>query len=617
MTGRLLIFLILITLSAAQGQILDDTTRQIYGPHTTRYVLEEDILNNTGRTYAPDTALYNFHWYENFYTSDNIYQNLGNLGTALRGNYYQPATMLGKRLGITIYDAYAVNPLRVRYYDTQSPYTDLYYVQGWRGQQIVAADFSRNIRPNWNFGFGVKRMTANKIIGSTQARDLLTDHYSVVAHTRYVGKRYHLMTNFSHLLHTVEESGGLAPDTVRDEDEMLQNFGLHPVHLRSSRAFGPRTYERRYHYHLFHQYALFGGNALHIYHIGDYHKRVNRFIDRDITTGDTAYYPDPIFTHSEVKDRLDYETLESQVGIKGALGKNYYRIYYKNRYLSLRQNFLHETALFYENYVGGFYSLRFDSLSSLDLTGEYMVAGFGDDYNIRAQYRSKFLDAGYYRVFNSPTLVQRLYYSNFFVWANEFENTLSDNVWVKADVNAGKRLNIVPWVSYSMIRNYIYFDTLARPAQTNETIRLLQASLQLSLRLGKFGMENRVIWSNLNGPDVIRFPEIFNHFRIFYRNWVFKKAALLQIGAEVFYRSSYYSYNYMPLNMQYHLNDQFVSQAYPLADFFINLKIRRAMVFVKLAHFNQGMTGPGYYITPYYPAMPRSLDFGIRWMFFD
>ncbi|MGB3617910.1 MAG: putative porin, partial [Catalinimonas sp.] len=79
----------------------------------------------------------------------------------------------------------------------------------------------------------------------------------------------------------------------------------------------------------------------------------------------------------------------------------------------------------------------------------------------------------------------------------------------------------------------------------------------------------------------------------------------------------YFADAYMPVTGQYHLQNEFAVRAYPVADVFANVRIRRANLFLKVSHANQGFPTAGYFQTPYYPGLLRSFEFGVHWQFFD
>ena len=69
----------------------------------------------------------------------------------------------------------------------------------------------------------------------------------------------------------------------------------------------------------------------------------------------------------------------------------------------------------------------------------------------------------------------------------------------------------------------------------------------------------------------------------------------------------------MPTTDQYYFQSEIKSGNYPMFDFFIKFKIKRAELFFELNHFNEGLSGKDYFLTPHYPMTGRNLFFGINW----
>jgi hypothetical protein len=56
---------------------------------------------------------------------------------------------------------------------------------------------------------------------------------------------------------------------------------------------------------------------------------------------------------------------------------------------------------------------------------------------------------------------------------------------------------------------------------------------------------------------------------------------------------------------------------YPFIDVFLNMSVKQARMFVKVAHANAGLAGNTYYSAPGYPAADRTFIFGVSWIFFN
>lgn len=608
------------------AQILDDSTKNIYGPTTTTYILEEDLYNIKGKPHSLDTSLTNAHLYDYLYGS-NPYQNLGMIGTPLNPIYYTPPQTVGKNLGITIFDAYAYDPGGINYYDTKSPFTKLRYVQGSRGQQILEADFARNVNPRWNLGVDFRRVASNKQIGSTIARDPQASGYAAAVYTRYFTKnqRYQLLFNYTHLHQSNNDFGGIRnSDSVKIEG--LNNYRGLDGQLNSG-----VTRERRNNFHLYHQYGILKDSVLQVFHIADYQYRDNRYQDLAMAGADTLFYNSLKVkprNSLQMTDRTDFDLLENKIGLKGQIKRLNYKAYFRAKQFTYTQisDTLSKKFNYEENFLGGELAYVFKDTSVLSFSGQKYVGG--KDFYLKAYYTGKFLSGGFYRVNYSPTLVQLNYLGNFLNWnfpdsTKGLNNTLTDNFWLDLNLKVGRILRINPGIRYTGIRDYIYFNESFVPAQENSKIKLYMASMNFFLRLGAFNINERFIYTKYDGAPVMNVPEFYSHTRAYFQTRAFHKAAILQLGIDAFWRSTYNANGYMPVIQQFYLNNTIPVKDYMLVDLFLDVRVKRANVFVKISNLLQGVgssTSPfrnTYYTTPGYPGLPRSFDFGIMWMFFD
>ncbi|MFL5729623.1 MAG: putative porin [Cytophagaceae bacterium] len=618
------------------AQILDDSTKLVYGPHSTSYVLEEDIMNNSGRTHSADTSIDNVHNYTRIFQGHEPYQDLGNLGTPASPIFYRPPSQIGKTLGYNGFNPYAYNPQRIRYFDTKSPYSCLSYIQGSRGQQILEGDFYRNVTPRWNVGFSVKTLVSKKVIGalssSSSADNRLASIFNFVLASRYFSKneRYQVLGNLTFFDGKNKESGGIRPDSLDQDPYKLFTYNQANAYLYSA-----RTLEKRFNLHLYQELGITNNKVLQLFHIGDIRSVAHRFTD--VRSGgflnDTLYYPgtktEMLIKYNLVStdDKIVYNLFENKAGIKGRAGQLSYIAYLRRKdfsYLDTVQvvsgNSLKKT--FSENFVGGGLRYQISDSSFVNVTSEYLYLGkndkdafSGSDFFLKADYYSRYLFGGFYSINSSPTLLQRRYEGNNISWNNEdFKPILSNNTEVGARLPL-KNLLLQASAEYSLLKNYVYYNELAKPAQDSSLINIVSIKALMKLRLGKFHLEEHFRFTDVSSA-VIKVPRYYSQTRLYYQNMLFKKAVFMQIGFDFFWKSAYMANYYMPVTQQYFLNNDFVVKPYLLGDFFVNAQVKSATVFIKVAHFNQ-LPLKGYYITPYYSGMPRTVELGIRWMFFD
>ncbi|MDJ1481471.1 putative porin [Cytophagaceae bacterium YF14B1] len=632
--------------SRTGSSILDDSTKQVYGPETSRFLLENDLLTNRDTTYAIDTLLENIHNYNFVNRYNNRYVDLGNLGTAIRPVFYTPPAQIGTYFGMNVYDLYALTPDKIKYYDTKSPYTYLKYVQGGLYQQLLNLGHSRNINSRWNIGFDFQRLTSGKQYGYTERSERQVDHYGVSAYTRWISSdsAYHILAHFSHQNHWVNEQGGILNTLGTDQSTLLDNFAENAVsQLVPAISGNPPTQmvrgnDYRNNWHIYHQYKF--GNGFQVYHIFDRQTQRYDYYDNDNTYSEYAsvrgagnyFYPDVspsdtayryYFSDDTTHDVMRYIVYENRIGLKGKYQGWDYRLYARRRDFKATYTGLYTTTnteynpVTYkkgETFLGAWGQYSFKKNIKLYAEAEFLLFR---DYKLSGTFESPWFKVSYLSMLYSPTVVQQRMYSNHFRWSNDFSpvsvNQLSGQLTLKY-----KALTFEPSASISNLANYIYLDQDIKPQQSS-AFQIFNVGVSLNLHGKIFHTENQVVFTQTtNNVNVIRMPQWFINSRWYAEGFLFRKALFMQIGIDAHYKSDYYANAYMPAIAQFYLQDEFLVKGYPVIDVFANARVGRVRLFVKMSHINQGLVfGNGYFTTPYYPGQRRTLGFGVLWPLFD
>lgn len=606
------------------GQVkIDDSTKVIYGPSTARYFLEEDIFNNHRTLYRIDTSYNAFHRYNFVQRSDYQLVDLGNFGTAARQVFFRPIEQLGTQFGYDAYSPYAYQINEAKYYDTKSPYTNLYLALGGLGQNIVRFDHSQNLSPRLNLGINAQRFTTNKQFGTSGQSDSqtnLTQNWGFVFHGNYRSKdeKYTLLGQFNHLNHNAYEQGGMSPDSLNFKTERGTEYNNPSATFRTA-----QSWERRNNWHIYQQYVLAQG--FQVYHVFDYKRSIDIFTDSDLTNAlrygfYNNYYYDSTKTRQEVKFRL----FENKFGIKGRYQGFNYRAHYRQRIAGMNGAYtkIDSTTGTYklnrfENFVGLWlaYYLK-DSTQRATAEFEYLL---GRDFKIKGEVVSKWFTAGYLSTFTSPTFLQQLYDSNHLRWTNSSRLVNSNTIYGQINVNT-KGVRLSPRLDYHLINNYFYYDTAAVARQYTSAFSVVRVGGDAEWRPGKFQFLAQTYYTLVSNDDVLRIPRFFANFRASF-DFVYAKVLYLQAGAEIHYKSSYFADDYMPLTQQFHLQNRLKTEGVVYTELFLNARINRVRLFVKMANAAQGTypgaLNPGYFSTPFYPVAGRSLGFGVNWPLFD
>ena len=222
-----------------------------------------------------------------------------------------------------------------------------------------------------------------------------------------------------------------------------------------------------------------------------------------------------------------------------------------------------------------------------------------------------FANGGIY--LTTPELFETKYYSNHLEWDNNFgqKRTIQFKGGIRIPT---KQLEIS--AGGSLMNNYIYWNYDGTPSQTNGVIQVFNANVKKLFKLGNFRINNDAVLQYSSRETVIPLPLFAYYNSTYYQNTLFK-VLHFQIGFDLRYFTKYYAPFYMPATGQFTVqNDEKVGD-YPWVDVFLNFQLKRARIYVKYDHVNQGYPDQPYYTTYNYPGNPRALKFGVSWNFYD
>ena len=640
---------------------LDDSTKVIYGPTSTRFFLEEDVVNNRKRLYIIDTTLAGIHNYNFVQRNKNLYQDLGNIGTAIRPVFYKAPEQIGTLLGYDAYTLYNIKPSEVRYYNTKSPFSRIIYVPGGGEQDLLQFELSRNVDSLWNIGLNVQRISSNKTLvdKSATSDNTANSHWDFTIHSNYQtkNKKYSLLAFINLADRNINDQGGLVLEQnttlnrPNSYDEMLKLDGNKPI---LTTAF---SRDKSYNLHLYHEYV--GYKAFQFYQNIDIQTRKVQFGDKSFATNwQSGFYPFayqksasstvgvkyPTDTATFRKLALDsvyneniYTNYEIKTGLKGFYKGFNYRAHFRLRNYEY-ENYSENTSVRNSNYsLNGtevFLGLWLNQYFK-DSTRVFGETEFSPDFkNIKAdgEFQGKWLNVGGRYLSVKPTLVQQKTFNNGFRWNKSTLSSEKDSLLNTVTINAYaytilkfKNLILYPSVDINKISDYIYFDENAFVKQNYKDIFIYRAGLGIDYKWRQFSTTNQIYLTTTNEDNkVIRLPEIFINSRLAV-DLLFRKKLFIQTGLDINYQSAYEGYAYMPVTQQFHLQgktqgrDPYNIQGYAQVDVFADLRINRVRIFFKFAHANYRLPliKSNYYAAPGFAGMGRVLAFGVHWLLFD
>jgi len=595
------------------AQILDDTTKVVYGALSTMYLKEYDLRFDVPEHRYIDTTIFNSYKKSMVELSNYQLSNLGLEGTTLRTIYYQVPTNIGVSPGFNGFSWFFKRPEDIMYYNTRAPYSRLSIFLGGGNRSITDVEFTRSDSVTFNMGFAFRKMAIDKQVqrlgrGDKRADDTQYDIYTLI---RSKNLKYQLLSNFSRTKHIYFESGGV--DTTNVGDFFDKDVGVNLLNASSQ--------ELRRNIHLYHQYSI--KDFLEVYNSIDWYSQINQYIDDPIDK-DRDFYDTLFISQTETLDSTAYNHFQYEVGLKGRINQVYYNAFIKNRYYNFFYKYAVDSTGFGKHISNPTGEERYYGFHLGYILPNYHVTGGAEylDENAYKMYFSaigKNLDVKYNHYKYKPSFLQQAYMGNSVFWINNFSSSSVDNIRAKYYFSYGPAV-VAPTIGYDLILDYIFFDENRLPAQVQGEASILSPGLELRVNFFKrFQLDGNVIYSIVSreGGYAFQIPKLFVNTRLFYNNFFFNKNLELNTGIDVNYKSAYFGYNYMPEVQQFYLQNEVLTEGEPIITLFVNFKINRVRFTLKMDNLKAFVSDKGYMIAPLYTGTPPRFDFGLTWWFFD
>lgn len=589
-----------------------------------KYLFEEKYELDSSSFYPIDTSLTKFQ----YYTAKNT---LGNDGLPVKELTFNRLSNIGFKYAPNYLGFYKFNKDHLPYFNVKSPYTELFYVVGSKKEQFFRFVHSQNVTPNLNFSASFQRIRSEGYYLRQQTNN---NSFSLTSNYCSKDNRYFLLSNIVYNSLKFAENGGLQSDLAFENSTDRTYFSINlPAAQRRENNRG--FYVRQY-YNLESKARLLKDSIIsadfsstkklisrnvfsHSFSIED-----NSLVYEDANPSsgfystiynDSAKTLDSIY-YSKIENEISWRILDREKKSPRNVGL---AMFLKHQLLKLNQmeiDSMFNNIIFRTDVFGYFNAQKF----KWNASGSYNVMGSNKtDYSLRLNLSNLVGndgEIGFEGEVNkeSPFFIYQKYLSNHFKWENSFNKIgFTSAEFYFAEIKSFFKASF----ALNQLSNYIYFNKSALPEQNENMLSILSVKLSKDFRLKRWIISNKITYQHASSESPVRIPEFVSEHSVFYENKLFKKALKFQVGLDVFYHSSYFADTYMPATGQFFLQDEKRIGAYPVIDFFMNFKIRRARMFFKIDHLNDGVIGYDYYSALHYPLPGRTLKFGVSWMFFD
>lgn len=587
-------------------------------------------------TIPPDTAHVNFQDVNPIdrYSIANSFN--GALGSPLQSKLYFSRPFNSRFIFADAYYPYVMRPDNITFYNTKGPYSNIEYLGGiinnFRDEDNVKFLFTANANKRLNFGV---KLDYTRAIGEYENQS--TKRLSGNIFGSYDGKHYSASGAIMFNNMDNYENGGIAnPNDIHENN-------LDDAQTINTRLKGPGYSGYRYNAFVYnHSYSLGFNRTIevsedstriefvpvtrfaHTLKLADERKR---YLEQ---LADTSFYANTYYSAVGTRDSVALQTISNTLSVSIEEEFNKWMQFGLTAYISNdieRYRFMTDSASLQlanrsRTKIGGVLSKQRGKHVKYNVNAELDVLGAQiGDFNITANV------GGFFRLWKdsvsviakgamsneSPSFFQEQYYSNHFRWNNDFNRTYRTRLGgVLAIPTKRSRLE----VNVENVSNYIYYNKQALPQQFDGSIQVLAVNLRQDFRVGKFYLENNVVYQVSSHPEALPLPALTLYHNLYYLDQWFKVLDV-QFGIDMRYHTAYYAPNYMPATGQFFVQEDVKIGNYPVLNAYLNFHLKQVRFFIKYNHFNQLFMDGDYFSMPNYPINPATFRVGLSWNFYN
>lgn len=544
---------------------------------------------------------------------------------------------------LATYDAYRLTPDNIQFYNTRAPYTRFIYngtlfTSQTFDQTDIEVLHTQNITPEWNMGLMYRRYGARGLL-----QNEATDTRTFTLFTSYSGKRYAAHAGYIFNRSENKHNGGVSNDgDVRDT---LMDARVIPVNLQqaaekaaSNTFFLTHSYGIPLNFFRKDADSLRAGEGTMVYfgNSMEYTTAYRNYTDAIALTDSTGrdYYRNVFNIDSTMsRDTMHTSLFDARIftslqpfapdfiisKIEGGIGYRYLSNYFfkPDDYLRPINNATQNNVYVYANALGVF--RRYLSWSAFV---RYDVTGFNkNDLFFKADAslsifplpKGIHLRGSFSIDLHTPDYFLQHYYSNHLMWNNAFNQTIENKIQVSLDVPDWKTSLSF---GHALLSSPVVFDTLATPVQYNEAVSIFSATLKNSFQFWLFHLDTRLLFQYSSHQHIVPLPLVSANAAFYSEFELVKKVLLMQLGVDAYYNTKYYAYGYNPAAGAFHLQDKREIGNFPYIDVFVNMKWKRATIFIKYLNLGQEWGNKDYFSALHYIRPQHVIKIGIAWPFY-
>ncbi len=592
-----------------------------------------------------DNSLDNFDVYFSLPAS---YQYMGNNGAAAYNIIYSPYNKPGWDPGFHAFDIYRFTLQNTRLYKTNRPFSQLSYQPASGKEQMIKVLHTQNPRPNWNFGFDYRLISAPGFFVTQN-----TNHNNYRLYSNYQGRKKRYANTLLILGNTLKssENGGITADSLLLDPNRKKRFTV-PVNLGGAQAFEPNPFVssintgniyRDFTFFLRQSYDIGKRDSveindstteylfypkLRIQHSFSYN--TYNYLFKDVNADSTIYHdwydiilpknPDTVILRDkwkmisndlsliqfpDTKNLAQFflagVRLENITGTFSEKKENFYNIILHTEYRNKTRNKLWDILAKGEMYPNGLNSGDYGAYGSLS---RYLNKKMGS------------VSLSFSNVNRSPSFIfdplSSFNYKNIGEYKKENITTISATT-NNALLNLSVRNHI--------ISNLTYFKNYYETDQYSKLINLVQIEASKKIHLTKkISWYTQIVLQKTDSLAPIKAPLLYTRNRFAFEGNFYKNLDI-STGLEFRYFTPYHANNYSPVMGQFMPQDTFKIKNLPDIAAFVHFRIKTFTAFIRAENLNTLNLAYGFDFTnnnfaaPHYPTPGFIFRFGIQWGF--
>ena len=595
-----------------------------------------------------DTLLDYYHLYHPVLKNAVTASYLGNYGLP-----YQNNDFFGRESGIDFLfsktrEAYLLTPDKIKYYNTRTPYTLLDYSQSENKSSKNETRFNilhtQNVNPFLNFTFRYDQARSDGQYNYQNSKNNFLSVYS-----SYTGNKLQLHSGFISNSMQNNENGGLEDDSdifklgdLGGSEYLNVNLRRTTSKLSNSYFFATSEYRlgrivRVQQEHESDEFDEAQGQTYRIFkplfgiiYSGQYQRHYKEFIENEDITN--TFFANTYFSDDYIKDSIRLNKISNVLQIKQyedpdrktSFGK---RVFIGQEFVNVSSpgafNYYRRQKRFSNVYVGGGIFRQTGDFWTWNAEGKIYLIGrnigqtefsgiiskpftlFSDSLasiSIRGDIQNRVAD-----------FFQEEFYSNHIFWKNNLK--MEQNMTVRGSLNLTKR-RIELGANYSLINNFIYYDTEGKPTQTSEELLIVSLFADKEFVYRNFHLRTKILYQKVSNQTYIHVPE-FSAFVSTYYKFIVSKVLYTQIGVDARYHTSYYGDVYNPSTGLFHLQQETKIGDFPYIDAYVSARLKRTSLFFKMMNIGTSFLDGAYFTTPHYPMPRATFRLGVAWNFYD